>query len=357
MPNSPEELIRVEVRSLSPYHVSDASGMVKLDAMENPYRLPQPLRSEIATLVAEIEFNRYPDAAAKRLKAKLRETMGIRDDFGIILGNGSDELIQIVVEAINQPGAVLMSLEPSFVMYRLITRTIGIDYVGVPLTESFALDSERLLAAIEASRPSVLFLAYPNNPTGNLFGREEVLCAIAAAPGLVVIDEAYHPFAQSSLIEALADYPNLLVMRTLSKLGLAGLRLGFLVGARRWIDEFEKIRLPYNVNALTQTIAEKVLAHGEVLESQAQAIREQRGALAAELSRLAGVEVFPSAANFLLFRLANANLVFEELKARRILVKKLNGSHPALRDCLRVTVGTPEENQLFIQALAEITAR
>jgi histidinol-phosphate aminotransferase len=348
---TPEQLIREEIRALSPYSVADAHGLIKLDAMENPYPLPQALRADIARLAAEAELNRYPDPEAKRLKARLIQCMGIPDTAALLLGNGSDELIQIVAMAVARPGATLLAPEPSFVMYRMIATFAGLRYVGVPLREDFRLDLPAMLAAIERHRPELIFIAYPNNPTGNLFPEEEVAAILAAAPGLVVVDEAYHVFAQKTFLSRLGDHPNLLLMRTLSKLGLAGLRLGYLVGSPLWLSELAKLRLPYNVNVLTQVVAERVLAAMDVLEEQAAAIRAERARLAARLSGLPGVEAYPSDANFILFRVADAQRTFEGLKRQGVLIKNLNQSHPLLANCLRVTVGTPEENDRFLASL------
>ena len=348
---SPEALIRPEVLAMAAYHVADARGMVKLDAMENPYRLPESLRAEVAKLAAEAALNRYPDPGGAELKRRLRAVMGVPEDMGLMLGNGSDEIIQVLTLALAQPGAVVMSVEPSFVMYRMLAVAAGLQYVGVPLQPDFTLDGDALLAAIERHRPALLWLAYPNNPTGNLFDRGQLERVLDAAPGVVVIDEAYHAFAGTSFLPELGRRPNLLVMRTLSKLGLAGLRLGFLAGPAAWLDEFDKLRLPYNVNVLTQRVCEAVLAHADVLDTQARALIEARGELSAALAAMPGVTVFPSAANFLLFRVAGAPAVFEGLKARGVLIKNLSGGHPLLADCLRVTVSSPEENRAFLDAL------
>jgi histidinol-phosphate aminotransferase len=351
MPLGPADLIRPEILSLAAYHVPDATGMVKLDAMENPYALPDRLRHEIGELAAGVPANRYPDPGAAGLKAVLRDAMGIPAGAEILLGNGSDEIIQLVALALARPGAVLMAPEPSFVMYRMVATFTGMDYVGVPLAQDFSLDVPAMLAAIEHRRPAVIFLAYPNNPTGNLFDAAAVEAVLGAAPGLVVVDEAYHAFAGASFLPRLDRYPNLLVMRTLSKLGLAGLRLGFAAASAEWIPHLEKLRLPYNVNSLTQAIAARVLGEAAVLARQAEAIVAERARLLAALQALPSVTAFPSAANFILFRIPGAQRVCERLKERRILVKNLHGSHPRLDNCLRVTVGTPEENRAFLDAL------
>jgi histidinol-phosphate aminotransferase len=271
----------------------------------------------------------------------------------ILLGNGSDEIIQLLALAVAKPGAVLLSIEPSFVMYKMIATFVGMKYVGVPLAGDFSLDLSATLDAIKHEQPALVFLAYPNNPTGNSFDADAIKQIIEAAPGLVVVDEAYYAFARDSFIPHLAHYDNLLVMRTFSKLGMAGLRLGFLAGAAAWLGQLEKLRLPYNVGVLPQLVAAKLLAHHDVLLAQAESIKQERAKLLAALSAVNGVYAYPSDANFILFRVARAKQVFEGLKQRGILIKNLNGGHPALVDCLRVTVGTADENQKFIAALQD----
>jgi len=356
-------LLRQEVLDLHAYHVPDSSGYIKLDAMENPYLVPPALRDEIAEVVAAAAINRYPDPGAVLLKEKIRKITGLPEDMALLLGNGSDELIQLLALALNKPGAVLLSVEPSFVMYRMIAIFTGMRYVGVPLVSDtkiadtgaadFSLDLPAMLAAIEREKPALVFLAYPNNPTGNLFSIEAITRIIAAAPGLVVVDEAYYAFASDSFIPHLGRYPNLLVMRTFSKLGMAGLRLGFLAGSAAWLEQLEKLRLPYNVGVLTQQVALKLLEHHEVLLQQAEQIKQDRAELFQQLSRIDAVQVYASEANFLLFCVADAGAIFDGLKQRGVLIKNLNGTHPMLKDCLRVTVGKPEENREFIAALQE----
>ena len=366
-------LLRPEVLDLHAYLVPDSSGYIKLDAMENPYLVPPALRGEIAEAVATAAINRYPDPGAASLKEKIRDVTGLPQDMEILLGNGSDELIQLLALALNKPGATLLSVEPSFVMYKMIAIFTGMRYVGVPLVfnsgvfnsgvfnsgainsgaADFSLDLPATLAAIQREQPALVFLAYPNNPTGNLFSAEAVAQIIAASPGLVVIDEAYYAFTDTSFIPHLARYPNLLVMRTFSKLGMAGLRLGFLAGSAAWLGQLEKLRLPYNVGVLPQLVAEKLLAHHEVLLQQAEQIKRDRAKLYQQLNEIAAVKVYPSEANFLLFRVANAGAIFTGLKQRGVLIKNLHGGHPMLKDCLRVTVGTPDENTKFMTALQE----
>jgi histidinol-phosphate aminotransferase len=351
MKKSPKDLVREEVLALAAYHVADAAGMVKLDAMENPYRLPQALQREIAELVAAAAVNRYPNPQAPELKARLRQVMAIPDAMDILIGNGSDEIIQIVIQALARPGAVVLAPDPTFVMYRIYALVNRMRYVGVPLASDFTLDCARLLAAIEEHQPAVTFIAYPNNPTGNLYPEADVLRILQAAPGVVVLDEAYHAFAKKSFMGRLGAYPNLIVMRTLSKVGMAGLRLGYAAGSPAWIGEFDKVRPPYNVNVLTQLAAERLLAHNDVLALQAGEICAGRVRLQAALEPLPGVTVFASDANFVLVRVPDSARVFAGMKERGVLVKDLHGGHPLLAQCLRITAGAADENTRCIDAL------
>jgi histidinol-phosphate aminotransferase len=349
---TPDQLIRPEIQRLSAYHVADATGMVKLDAMENPYLLPDDLRADLAEKLREAAINRYPDPHASAVQQALRQAFVIDSAYDIMLGNGSDELIQIVASALAKPGAALLAVEPSFVMYRMIAEFTGLRYIGVPLRADFALDEAAVLDAIEREQPELVFLAYPNNPTGNAFDRAAIERILVAAPGLVVIDEAYHAFTGGlSFLDDLARFDNLVLMRTVSKLGLAGLRLGYLVGKPGWIKEFDKIRLPYNVNVLTQVAARFALEHVDVLERQAALLVAERAKLRQNLAGLDGVHTFDSSANFILFRLPDAVRIFAGLKQRGILIKCLHGAHPLLENCLRVTVGAPQENDAFLAAL------
>ncbi|MCX7139871.1 MAG: histidinol-phosphate transaminase [Proteobacteria bacterium] len=349
----PEDLVREEVLAMAAYHVADAAGMVKLDAMENPYPLPQALRREIAELVAGAAVNRYPNPQAPELKARLREVMAIPAAFDILVGNGSDEIIQILIQTLARPGAVVLAPDPTFVMYRIYALVNRMRYVEVPLAADFTLDCARMLDAIEEHRPALTFIAYPNNPTGNLYPEADVLRILQAAPGVVVLDEAYHAFAKKSFMRRLAEFPNLVVMRTLSKVGMAGLRMGYAAGSPAWISEFDKVRPPYNVNVLTQLVAEKLLLHADVLEQQAAEICAGRERLKAALERLPGVTVFASDANFLLVRVPDSGKIFAGMKERGVLVKNLHGSHPLLAQCLRITAGAAEENAQCLDTLRQ----
>lgn len=350
-----ESLIRPEVRALSAYHVADASGYVKLDAMENPYTWPEAMIADWLERLRSAPLNRYPDPSPAKLKALLRQTNGVPQGMEILLGNGSDEIIQMLLMAVAGPGVTLLAPEPTFVMYRQIASSLGLEFVGVPLAADFSLDMPAMAAAIRRHNPALVFLAYPNNPTGNLFERRDVEEILALAPGLVVLDEAYAPFAEASFMDDLPQRDNLLVMRTLSKLGLAGLRLGFLAGAPQWIGELDKVRMPYNINVLTQATVEFALERPALFAEQTALLRQQRELLFQALRAMPGIIPFPSRANFILFRCGNvpAAVVFEGVRRGGVLIKNTSGAGGALSGCLRVTVGTAEENRRFIEVLAQ----
>lgn len=348
---SPGKLIRPEILALKAYAVAESDGMVKLDAMENPYPLPAPMRRDLAEHLSRAELNRYPDPTGRKLRALIARKMKVPAGMEILLGNGSDDLIQIVTFALARPGAAMMFPAPTFVMYQVNATLSGMKPLRYALRADYTLDRDAFVAKVKAEQPALIFIAYPNNPTGVLYPEEDVLAVLRAAQGLVVLDEAYHVFAQKSFLPRLAEFPNLVVMRTVSKLGLAGIRLGYLVGRPEWIGEFNKVRQAYNVNVLTQATAEFVLERLEVLEAQAAKIRADRAALGEALAGLPGVTVFPSEANFFLVRVPDSDRAYEALKRQGVLVRNFNS--PGLENCLRITVGTPDENRILLTAMRE----
>ena len=351
-----ENVIRPDIRALASYHVADASGFVKLDAMENPYTLPEALRAELGRRLADVALNRYPVPSYAELKRKIVEKLGVPPGYRLALGNGSDELISILSIACATPGAKVLAPVPGFVMYAMSAKLAGMEFVGVPLRVDLSLDREAMLAAIAEHRPVITYLAYPNNPTGNLYDAADMVAIIEAVgdTGIVVVDEAYQPFAQASFMPRLPEFPNLVVMRTVSKLGLAGIRLGYMSASADLLAQFDKVRPPYNVNVLTQAAAEFLLDHVQVLDEQAVRLRAERASLTAELNALPGVSVFPSDANFLLVKVEAPNPDVDVINAamleRRVLIKNVGKMHPLLQNCLRVTVSTPEENRMFLDA-------
>ncbi|HEU4351017.1 MAG TPA: histidinol-phosphate transaminase [Burkholderiales bacterium] len=351
---TPERLIRPEILALKAYPVAPAEGMVKLDAMENPYSLPEAMRRELAEVLSHVDLNRYPDPAAPKLRALIARKMGVPVGMEVLLGNGSDDLIQIVTLALARPGATMMYPGPTFVMYAMNATYFGLRAVQAGLRDDFSLDVDAFIKAMREHKPVLIYIAYPNNPTGVLYREEDVIAILREAKGLVVLDEAYHVFARKTFMPRLLDFPNLVVMRTVSKLGLAGIRLGYLAARPEWVEQFNKVRQVYNVNVLTQAAAIFMLERLEVLEEQASQIRAEREKLGRALKNLKGITVFPSEANFFLIRVPDADRAFEALKRQGVLVRNLNSL--ALRNCLRVTVGTPDENRILLNALREALA-
>ncbi|MGH8686967.1 MAG: histidinol-phosphate transaminase [Burkholderiales bacterium] len=352
-----EKIVRPEIQAMHAYPVADATGLVKLDVMESPYGLPKGLADEIGRIVAGLSLNRYPVPTATRLRAVIREVMQVPAGCDVLLGNGSDECIQYVTATVAREGAAVMAPTPSFAMFSMHAFFYRLRFVGVPLCADFALDAEAFLEAMRKEKPALVWIAFPNNPTGNAFPVADIERIVAAAPGLVVIDEAYQPFAGATFMPRLAEFENLVVMRTVSKIGMAGLRLGYVAGRAEWIDAFNKARSPFNVNVVTEAIAIKLLENKPVLDAQAAKVLAERERMRPELERVPGLTVYPTAANFFLVRVAGATgagtKAFDRLRAQGVLVKDFSGGLPALQNCLRLTVGTPDENRILLTALRE----
>ena len=343
--------VRPDVRALTAYHVAKADGMIKLDANESAYTLADAHRARLATALSNVQLNRYPDGGADAVKAALRRAHALPDDAGLVLGNGSDEILQLLTTAVTTQDATIVAPDPTFVMYRLYATYAGARYVPVSLRPDFALDTDAMLAAIERDRPELVWLASPNNPTGTQFDPQSVERVVRATPGLAVVDEAYFAFAPRTFLPRVLEFPNLVVVRTLSKIGMAGLRLGYAVAHRAWTDEIDKVRPPYNLNSLTQAAAELLLRDDAIFGQHAAATRAERARLMSELARMPGATVFDSAANFFVARFPDGPATFAALKAAGILVKNVHGWHPLLAHCLRITVGTPAENDALLAAL------
>jgi histidinol-phosphate aminotransferase len=358
------QVIRPDVQAMHAYAIQDSAGMVKLDAMENPHRLPQALQEKLGQRLGALALNRYPDARVNDLRQALARYAAMPEGFDLMLGNGSDELISLLALACAVPAssvngfkkAGVLAPVPGFVMYAMSAQLQGLDFHGVALTEDFELDEGAMLAAIKEHQPALTYLAYPNNPTANLWNDaviESVIEAAGAQGGLVVIDEAYQPFSSKSYIDRLARHDHVLLLRTLSKFGLAGIRLGYLMGRRELIAEIDKVRPPYNVSVLNCECALFALEHQEVFAAQALDLRAQRALLFDELAKLPGVHSYPSEANMLLVRVPDAQKTFEGMRLHKVLVKNVSTMHPLLSNCLRVTVGTQEENQQMLAALRD----
>jgi len=358
MSMNPLKSIRQDVQSMHAYAIQDSTGMVKLDAMENPYSLSPELQAELGTRLGAVAINRYPGARIEDLKRELARYVDLPRGHALMLGNGSDELISLLAMACDLPGATILAPEPGFVMYAMSAQLQGLRFVGVPLTAAFELDEGAMLAAMREHKPAITYLAYPNNPTANLWDAAVIRRLIAEAAtfnGLVVMDEAYQPFSSATWLDEMRAHPaanaNVLLMRTLSKFGLAGVRLGYMIGTQTLVHEIDKLRPPYNVSVLNAECALFALEHADVFAVQAAEIREQRARLIDALARLPGVQPFPSDGNMVLVRVPDAHRAFEGLKAQGVLVKNVSKMHPLLAQCLRLTVGTPAENAQLLRAL------
>jgi histidinol-phosphate aminotransferase len=344
-------LLRQDVQGMHAYAVQDSRGLIKLDAMENPHRLPDDLKRQLGERLADVPLNRYPGDRVNDLRRALAAHAGMPEGFDLMLGNGSDELISLLAMACDVPGASIMAPLPGFVMYAMSAQLQGLKFTGVDLTPDFELDEAAMLAAIAREKPSIIYLAYPNNPTANLWDDRVIDRIIEAAPGLVVLDEAYQPFASRSYIDRIAKHEHVLLMRTMSKFGLAGVRIGYLIGPKALIAEVDKVRPPYNISVLNCEAALFCLAHQDEFARQAENIRNQRQVILTVLAALPQVKAWKSDANMVLVRVPDAARAFEGMKARGVLVKNVSRMHPLLAECLRLTVGTAEENERMLAAL------
>ena len=343
--------LRADVQGMHGYAVQPSAGFVKVDTMENPFRLPDDLRKQLGERLAEVALNRYPAERGDVLRAELAKHAHMPEGCDIMLGNGSDELISLLTLAADVPGNAVMAPLPGFVMYEMSAKLQGLKFVGVPLAPDFELDGPAMLAAVREHQPALLYIAYPNNPTANLWNDDVVDAIIEAAPGLVVIDEAYQPFAARDSLDRLKRHEHVLLMRTMSKFGLAGVRIGYMMGRQPLIAEIDKLRPPFNVSVLNCEAALFALEHVAEYAKQAATIRAEREKLYGEIAKLPGVHPFPSEANMILARVPDAKRVFEGMRARGVLIKNVSGLHPLLANCIRITIGTPEENPHTLAAL------
>ena len=347
----PLAVFRQDVQSMHAYAVQPSTGVIKLDTMENTHRLPPELQQELGRRLGAVAINRYPADEMVALKKALIEHSGMPAGFDMMLGNGSDELISLIAMACDTPGATILAPLPGFVMYSMSAQLQGLTFVGVPLTPDFELDEAAMLDAIRKHRPSIVYLAYPNNPTANLWDDAVIDRIIEAAPGIVVMDEAYQPFASRTYMQRAARWPHVLVMRTMSKFGLAGVRIGYLTGPKSLIAEIDKLRPPFNISVLNSHCALFALEHADVYRRQAEDIKAERERLQHALREMPEVKTWRSDANMVLVRVPDAQRAFDGMKSRGVLVKNVSKMHPLLAECLRLTVGTHDENTRLVEAL------
>lgn len=350
--------IRQDIVSMHAYAIQDSKGLIKLDAMENPHRLSAQLQQQLGERLGKLALNRYPDGRVNDLRAALASYADMPAGYDIMLGNGSDELISLLALACDVPGATILAPLPGFVMYAMSAQLQGLKFVDVDLTADFELDLPAMLAAIAQHKPAITYLAYPNNPSANLWDENamaQIIAAVGAIGGLVVLDEAYQPFSSKTFLDTIRAKPDshqhVLLMRTLSKFGLAGVRMGYMLGPKALIAEIDKVRPPYNISVLNYECALFALEHTDVFAAQAKDLVAQRALLFDAFAKMPQVKAFKSEANMILLRVPDAQKTFDGLKARGVLVKNISKMHPLLANCVRLTVGTAEENAILLDAL------
>ncbi len=338
-----QRLLRKNIKTLKAYSAREIPCRVKLDANESPYGFPSLLNP-----LKDIPTNQYPDPEARELRRTVARKWRLK--IGQILpGNGSDELISCLITTFGGP---VLFPTPTFSMYGITAQALGEEKIAVPLDSAFDLDTEKMLKAIKKYRPKLVFLSTPNNPTGNCFSTDRILKILNASRGIVVIDEAYQPFSsRRGMLGLLRDYENATIMRTLSKVGFAAIRVGLLLGRKDLIEAVNRVRLPFNVSALSQAVAAEAMKNFGEIEKTLRIICSERERLFNGLIAMEGITPYPSEANFILFKVRNAPSVYRKLLSKGVLVRYMGGT--ALKDCLRVTVGTPEDNGIFLRALNE----
>ncbi len=340
-----QRLLRKNIKTLKAYSAKEIPCRVKLDANESPYGFPSFLEP-----LKEIRTNQYPDPEARELRRAVAKRWRLRAGQ-VLPGNGSDELISCLITTFGGP---VLFPTPTFSMYGITAQALGEERIAIPLDSAFDLDVEKMLNAIRRYRPKLVFLSSPNNPTGNCFSAERILKILNASRGIVVIDEAYQPFSsRRGMLKLLKDYENVTIMRTLSKVGFAALRVGLLLGREDLIEAVNRVRLPFNVNTLSQAVAAEAIKNFGEIEKTLRIICSERERLFDGLMGMEGITSYPSEANFILFKVKNAPAVYKKLLSKGVLVRYMGA---ALKDCLRVTVGTPEDNGIFLNALSEAVA-
>jgi histidinol-phosphate aminotransferase len=348
-------LIRPEISGLSEYHLAQYPHSIKLNQNENPYELPLPIKQEILDRLASSRWSRYPAFVPAEQIDLLASFAGWVPE-GTLLGNGSNDLLQLIFMAVLERGRTVVLSQPTFTLYKLLAQGLGADVREVMMRLDLSFDVEGIIQAARASKASLIVLCSPNNPTGTLMGERDVVRIIEQTEGLVVLDEAYVHFAPGSLRNLLKDTDRIVILQTFSKaMGAAGLRFGYALAPVALARELNKIKLPYTVNIFTLIAAEILMRRWAELKQWIALLVSERERVASAFAAFPGVKVYPSAANFLLveFLVRPPKDLFEGLVNRGILVRDVS-SYPMLQRCLRISTGTPEENDALLQALKEV---
>jgi histidinol-phosphate aminotransferase len=334
-----KKLVKPNIRTLRAYQAEEIPCRVKLDANESPYGF---------RVLKSVKTNKYPDPEAKALRRLVAKEVRVKSD-NILHGNGSDEIIYYLITTFGGP--VLYPV-PTFSMYGIIAQALGEKKLEIPLDKKFNFDLKGMLKIIKKDKPKLIFLSSPNNPTGNSFSSDRILEIIRQSKGLVVVDEAYQQFSdRKSFLPLIKKYKNLIVLRTLSKIGFAGLRVGFMIADEDIINEVNKVRLPFNLNSLSQKVAIDALQNKKQMQSSIRSIITERKRLFKEMKKMDSVKPYPSDANFILFKVGDADKIYKSLLKKAVLVRNMTG---AVDGCLRVTIGTPKENAAFLKALKQL---
>jgi len=348
---NPEQFVRPSIRELVPYETKHMPECIRLDANENPFPWPAGMRE--ALFSEKLAFNRYPDGMGQDIRTRIADYTSTSPEE-ILIGNGSDELIQLILLTFGGLGKSLVIHPPTFGMYQIAARLTDTTVVQVPLLNGLDLDTEQMLKAAQIPEAQVIIVCNPNNPTGSLFPREDILRLVQESGKIVVVDEAYAEFSGETLIPEIKNYPNLVIMRTFSKaFGLAGLRLGYLIGQSKTIAFINKVRAPFNVNSFSQRAGILALDYLNEYQGQIQQIKAETQRLQEALNLIPNLTVYPTRANFFLLRPEDPDRWAMELQKRGFLVRNM-GVLPTLGKCLRVSAGLPEENEELIRAVREI---
>ena len=343
--------VKEQVLKVSSYTLRTYEAEVKLNQNENPYDFPEDLKDEALSLFRSRRWSRYPEFVPESLRAQLADYAGWQKD-GILVGNGSNELLQASLLILVRDRTPVVLPSPTFTVYGLVSRVLCARVFPVPLKPDLNYDVDALLARADEINAKVLILCSPNNPTGTEVGEAELRHVLEQFHGHVLLDEAYFEFSGKTGLGLLEQYPRLIITRTFSKaMGMAGLRLGYLMAHPELTAQIAKAKLPYNVNQFSLTAAEVALRHKERFRPAIEAILKERDRLGRELSLIPGIKVYPTGANFFLFDLpVPPGPVFEGLYRQGVLIRDVS-AYPMLSRCLRVTVGTPAENDRFLAAL------
>jgi len=345
---------RVELDALTPYDAKDVRADVMLASNENPSTLPTEIINKLSRNLADFRFNRYPDPTAHELRRLIADANGLEPE-NVLIGNGGDELIFDLLLAWGGPGRKILDTPPTFAMYSIDAASTGTEVVSVPRGADFAIDRVAVMDRVAQGDIDLVIIANPNNPTGGLTDESFLIDLLNATDAIVMVDEAYFEFSRHTMRPHMLRHSNLVILRTFSKaFSLAGLRVGYLLGDAEVVRELMKVRQPYSVNAFSQWVAAAVFRERMVFETAISDIMRGRDQITHGLRMIHGVEVFPSEANFVLFRVTHASAVWRDLlHGHSVLVRDFSRA-PGLEDCLRVTIGTPEENQRFLDAVDEI---